>query len=58
MPEEPQLNGRSASVINKLTNSAGWQAREELWNTFLASSTEYHDKTSLTAFRRAASLRP
>ena len=30
MPEEPQLNGRIASVINKLTNSAGWQAREEL----------------------------
>ena len=30
MLEEPQLNGRIASVINKLTNSAGWQAREEL----------------------------
>ncbi len=30
MLEEPQLNGRIASIINKLTNSAGWQAREEL----------------------------
>lgn len=30
MLEEPQLNGRIASVINKLTNSASWQAREEL----------------------------
>ena len=30
MLEEPQLNGRIASVVNKLTNSAGWQAREEL----------------------------
>ena len=25
MPEEPQLNGRIASIINKLTNSAGQQ---------------------------------
>lgn len=32
MLEEPQLNGRIASVINKLTNSAGWQAREEVWD--------------------------
>ena len=30
MLEEPQLNGRIASVINGITNSAGWQAREEL----------------------------
>ena len=30
MLEEPQLNGRIASVINKITNSAGWQSREEL----------------------------
>ncbi len=30
MLEEPQLNGRIASVINKLTSSAGWTAREEL----------------------------
>ena len=30
MLEEPQLNGRIASVINKITHSAGWQAREEL----------------------------
>ena len=30
MLEEPQLNGRIAGVINKITNSTGWQAREEL----------------------------
>ena len=30
MPEEPQLNGRIASIINKLTGSARWNAREEL----------------------------
>ena len=30
MLEGPQLNGRIASVINRLTNSAGWQTREEL----------------------------
>ena len=30
MPEEPQLNGRIASIINTLTNSAGWSATEEL----------------------------
>ena len=30
MLEEPQLNGRIASVINGITGSAGWQAREEL----------------------------
>ncbi len=30
MLEEPQLNGRIASIVNRLTNSAGWQAREEL----------------------------
>ena len=30
MLEEPQLNGRITSVINKITNSAGWLAREEL----------------------------
>ena len=30
MLEEPQLNGRIASVINKITTSAGWLAREEL----------------------------
>ena len=30
MLEEPQLNGRIASVINKITSSAGWLAREEL----------------------------
>ena len=30
MPEEPQLNGRIASIIDTLTNSAGWSALEEL----------------------------
>ncbi len=30
MLEEPQLNGRIASVINKLAKTAGWSAREEL----------------------------
>lgn len=30
MLEEPQLNGRIASVINRLTASSGWMAREEL----------------------------
>ena len=30
MLEEPQLNGRIASVINKLAVTAGWTAREEL----------------------------
>ena len=30
MLEEPQLNGRIASVINKIANSVGWMAREEL----------------------------
>ena len=27
MPEEPQLNGRIASIINKLTNSAGLESK-------------------------------
>ena len=30
MLEEPQLNGRITSVINKLAETAGWTAREEL----------------------------
>ena len=30
MPEEQQLNGQITSIINKLTNSAGWFAREDL----------------------------
>ena len=40
MLEEPQLNGRIASVINKLTNSAGWQAREELWGALRGERTK------------------
>lgn len=40
MLEEPQLNGRIASVINKLTNSAGWQAREELWGALRGPRTK------------------
>jgi predicted RNA methylase len=38
--EEPQLNGRIASVINRLTNSAGWQAREELWEALRGPRTK------------------
>ena len=38
--EEPQLNGRIASVINKITNSAGWQAREELWEALRGPRTK------------------
>ena len=40
MLEEPQLNGRIASVINKLTNSAGWQAREELLGALRGPKTK------------------
>ena len=40
MLEEPQLNGRIASVISKLTNSAGWQAREELRGAFRGPKTK------------------
>ena len=40
MLEEPQLNGRIASVINKLTNSAGWQAREELKGALRGPNTK------------------
>ncbi len=38
--EEPQLNGRIASVINKLTKSAGWQAMEELRGAFRGRTTK------------------
>ena len=38
--EEPQLNGRIASIINKLTNTAGWQAREELWEALRGPRTK------------------
>ena len=40
MLEEPQLNGRIASIINKTTNSAGWQAREELWGALRGERTK------------------
>ncbi len=40
MLEEPQLNGRIASIINKLTDSAGWQAREELWGALRGPRTK------------------
>ena len=40
MPEEPQLNGRIASIINELTNSAGWFAREELWHALRGPKTK------------------
>ena len=40
MLEEPQLNGRIASVINKITNSAGWLAREELRGALRGAKTK------------------
>lgn len=40
MLEEPQLNGRIASVINKLTSSAGWQVREELKSALRGPQTK------------------
>ena len=40
MLEEPQLNGRLASVINKLANTAGWTAREELRGALRGSKTK------------------
>ncbi len=40
MLEEPQLNGRIASVINKLTGTAGWLAREELWDALRGNRTK------------------
>ena len=40
MPEEPQLNGRIASIINKLTNSASWSAREELGGALRGPKTK------------------
>ncbi len=40
MLEEPQLNGRIASVINKLTKSAGWLAREELRGALRGARTK------------------
>ena len=40
MPEEPQLNGRIASIINKLTRTAGWSAREELMGALRGPKTK------------------
>lgn len=40
MLEEPQLNGRLASLLNRLTNSAGWQAREEVWEALRGPRTK------------------
>ena len=40
MLEEPQLNGRIASVINRITNSAGWKAREELLGALRGPKTK------------------
>ena len=40
MLEEEQLNGRIASVINALTKSAGWQAREETWEVLRGPRTK------------------
>lgn len=38
--EEPQLNGRIASVINELSSGLGWTAREELWNALRGPKTK------------------
>ena len=38
--EEPQLNGRIASVINELSQGLGWTAREELWNALRGPRTK------------------
>ena len=38
--EEPQLNGRIASVINELSQGLGWTAREELWNALRGPKTK------------------
>ena len=40
MLEEEQLNGRIASLINRMTHSAGWQAREEAWETLRGPRTK------------------
>ncbi len=40
MLEEEQLNGRIASVINALTKSAGWLAREETWEVLRGPRTK------------------
>ncbi len=40
MLEEPQLNGRIASVINRITKSSGWQVREELLGALRGPKTK------------------
>ncbi len=40
MLEEPQLNGRIASVVNHLTQTAGWRAREEVWGALRGRNTK------------------
>ena len=40
MPEEPQLNGRISSIINRLTSSAGWFAREEIGGALRGPKTK------------------
>ena len=38
--EEPQLNGRIASVISELSQGLGWTVREELWNALRGPRTK------------------
>ena len=38
--EEPQLNGRIASVIGELSTGLGWTVREELWNDLRGPKTK------------------
>lgn len=40
MPEEPQFNGRLASLIRNMTESSGWNTREELWNALRGPKTK------------------
>ena len=40
MLEEPQLNGRIASVLRGITASAGWEVREELWGALRGERTK------------------
>lgn len=40
MLEEPQLNGRIASVLRGITESAGWEVREELWGAIRDERTK------------------
>ena len=40
MLEEPQLNGRIASVIREITESAGWEVREELLGALRGPKTK------------------